>query len=295
MNLNHLKYFSVLADMEHYTKAAKYLGISQPSLSHAISNLEEELGTSLFEKQGRNVVLTKSGTIFLQYVQQSVAILEAGIDSVRESAMLSGGKLSIGYIHTQGTEFIPKLIKGFLRASTDKRINFSFHNDVTSNLIRGLKDGKYDIIFCSKIDAESQIVFSPVSREELVLIVPKHHPLAEKEEVSIEEIGGWPQVSYPASSGLYYPIHTIFQEARISPNILFEIEEDGALAGMVAEGFGIAIVPNVSAIHRDGIKILTIKNLSYERYIYMGVIPPVRSKLLSALISYIEENYEKNE
>ena len=65
MNLNQLHYFVTLAYMEHYTKAAKQLSITQPSLSHAIGMLEQELGTYLFEKQGRNVVLTKYGKVFL--------------------------------------------------------------------------------------------------------------------------------------------------------------------------------------------------------------------------------------
>ena len=64
MNLNQLHYFSKLAEVEHYTKAAEELGISQPTLSHAVGALETELGTKLFEKQGRNITLTKYGKIF---------------------------------------------------------------------------------------------------------------------------------------------------------------------------------------------------------------------------------------
>ena len=72
MNLNQLHYFVTLAYMEHYTKAAKQLSITQPSLSHAIGMLEQELGTYLFEKQGRNVVLTKYGKVFLKYAAESL-------------------------------------------------------------------------------------------------------------------------------------------------------------------------------------------------------------------------------
>ena len=61
MNLNQLYYFKTLAELEHYTKAAEKLNISQPTLSHSISSMEKELGANLFEKQGRNVVLTKYG------------------------------------------------------------------------------------------------------------------------------------------------------------------------------------------------------------------------------------------
>ena len=72
MNLNHLKYFVKLAQIEHYTKAAKELCITQPSLSNAIAMLENELGTYLFEKQGRNITLTKYGKLFKEeYSQRS--------------------------------------------------------------------------------------------------------------------------------------------------------------------------------------------------------------------------------
>ena len=68
MNLNHLSYFRVLAKLEHYTQAAEELSITQPSLSHAMSTLEKELGTYLFEKDGRNIKLTKYGKIYYEYV-----------------------------------------------------------------------------------------------------------------------------------------------------------------------------------------------------------------------------------
>lgn len=79
MNLNQLYYFATLAQVEHYTKAAEMLSITQPSLSHAISMLEQELGTTLFEKRGRNVALTKYGKVFREYVQESLSILDSGV------------------------------------------------------------------------------------------------------------------------------------------------------------------------------------------------------------------------
>ena len=71
MNLSQLQYFRTLAKEEHYTRAAQILSITQPSLSHAIAQLEQELGTRLFEKKGRNVVLTRYGKRCLPYVEES--------------------------------------------------------------------------------------------------------------------------------------------------------------------------------------------------------------------------------
>ena len=96
MNLNQLQYFKILAQEEHYTRAAQMLSITQPSLSHAIAQLEEELGTRLFEKKGRNIVLTRYGKLFLPYVEESLKVLEEGVQRTRE---LNGSKE--GIIHLE--------------------------------------------------------------------------------------------------------------------------------------------------------------------------------------------------
>ena len=84
MNLNQLYYFQTVARLQHFSKAADELHISQPSLSYAMSSLEKELETCLFEKQGRNVVLTKYGKFFLEHVDRSLEELEAGIRQLKK-------------------------------------------------------------------------------------------------------------------------------------------------------------------------------------------------------------------
>ena len=105
MNLNHLYYFRALAKEEHYTRTADMLSITQPSLSHAISCLEGELGVKLFEKQGRNAKLTKYGALFLRYVEQSLDMLDEGRRVLTETSGISGGFIDMGYIFTLGSHF----------------------------------------------------------------------------------------------------------------------------------------------------------------------------------------------
>lgn len=126
MNLNQLQYFVTLAHMEHYTRAAEKLSITQPSLSHAISSLENELGTYLFEKQGRNVVLTKYGRLFMEYAEEALSILDAGIRKMKAMTSETSGHIDMGYIYTQGGEFIPEVVKGFLNENRTGRWNSAF-------------------------------------------------------------------------------------------------------------------------------------------------------------------------
>ena len=83
MNLYHLRYFATLAHLEHYTKAAEILAITQPSLSHAIASLEKELGVKLFEKEGRNVALTKCGQAFLIDVEQALDMIDSSVNKLQ--------------------------------------------------------------------------------------------------------------------------------------------------------------------------------------------------------------------
>ena len=88
MNYNYLRYFSVLAQVEHYTLAAARLGISQPSLSAAIHHLEEELGdVALFEKVGRNIRLTDEGRYFREKVDAALQELNTASMTLRDSKL----------------------------------------------------------------------------------------------------------------------------------------------------------------------------------------------------------------
>ena len=111
MNLSQLYYFRKLAELQHYTKAAKELFITQPTLSGSISSLEQELGVSLFQKAGRNVELTKYGAEFLKYVNASLEQLDKGIAIMKGySGEGDGGVIYLGCIITLQTEFLPRLL-----------------------------------------------------------------------------------------------------------------------------------------------------------------------------------------
>ena len=127
MNLNQLHYFSKLADAEHYTKAAELLSITQPSLSHAISSLENELGVKLFEKEGRNVVLTKCGRAFLEDVEQSLSILDSSVNKLQMTG--SGeGQIDIAVLRTLSTQLVPGLVRNYIKEHPKQNIDFRFHN-----------------------------------------------------------------------------------------------------------------------------------------------------------------------
>ena len=225
MNLNQLQYFKILAQEEHYTRAAQMLSITQPSLSHAIAQLEEELGTRLFEKKGRNIVLTRYGKLFLPYVEESLKVLEEGVQRTRELNGSKEGIIHLAYIYTMGSNFTPKMVRNFLDAYPDYHIDFHFTVGTTGDILAGLKEDKYDIVFSSYQEGEPDIEFRKIGNQKLVVAVPQDHPLA---------------------------IH--------------------GMAGLVAQGFGIAVMPDIPILKSLNLKTLEISYPVYERSVYLATL-----------------------
>lgn len=165
MNLFYLRYFVTLARVQQYTKAAEQLCIAQPSLSHAISQLEKELGLPLFEKSGRKTTLTRFGEEFLVCAEHTLATLDSGVESLRRSAR-GDGLIRLGFLRPLGVEFIPRLAAEFLQKQPDANVQFSFHTGVSQSLLDGLAARKFDLVFCSEPSPKLGLTAVPVQRQE---------------------------------------------------------------------------------------------------------------------------------
>lgn len=281
MNLYHLRYFVTLAHMEHYTRAADLLAITQPSLSHAISSLESELGVKLFKKNGRNVTLTKYGKSFLTDAEDILQKLDSSVGNL-QLAGKGEGRIDIAFLRTLGSDFVPRILRRFLDENQGKQIDFTLHCDkvITDEILKGLKEQKYDIGFCSKINDEPLIEFTPVAKQDLVVIVPPDHPLASKSEIHLEETLEYKQIIYKSGSGLRHIIDHLFDQIGAYPDVSYEIAEDHVVAGFVANGFGIAVAPDIPIIHSLNLKVLPLVSPTWQRNFYMATLkdayhPPV--------------------
>ena len=266
MNLPQLRSFLELARQEHYTHAAETLCITQPTLSYAIKELEKELGVPLFERSGRGCRLTPYGRDLQKYAAQAMESLDMGLERLRQVGE-GGGTIRLGFLRGLGVEFVPKLAEEFLR--DHPKVSFSFRSGMTGELLRGLEQREFDLVFASEPTDEFGFSSVPVSRRELVVIVPKGHPLAGRGSVALEETLPYPQVAFAEGSGLRWVIRELFESAGVQPRIAYETQEDQVIAGLVAHGFGIAVVPYMEMLHRLDVETLPIRQPSREWTIYL--------------------------
>jgi DNA-binding transcriptional LysR family regulator len=272
MNLKQLYYFANLAETEHYTKSAELLGISQPTLSHMIKTLESELDVLLFEKDGRNIRLTKYGTIFLPYVQNSLHELEKGKRTLNNIIDPKFGTVELAFIYTMGASFVPEMVHQFSAQEAHQNVTFNFHQGTTHDVIPKIYDESCDLAICSFVPNLPELSFVPVHQEELVLITAKNHPLANYDSLSLKQTMPYPYVFFSKKSGLYPLIDQTMQSLKIHPKIACVVEEDLAMAGLVSNNYGIAIIPKINALSSFDLKIINIADNIPARIIYLAFL-----------------------
>ena len=270
MNLDYLHYFEILAKIQHYGKAAEKLNISQPNLTYAISQIENELNVPLFKKKGRRIVLTRYGQEFLNIVETSLNILDSGTRNIKEASQ-NGGFIQIGSIRTLGTTLVPKLMSDF-KKDIETNVKFQLHSEtgLSSSLLKAVEEGKLDFCFTSYKGDSS--IFESITFESspYVVIVPKEHPLASKDEIKLEETILYPQIYFAKCAGLRINIDELFSTINKMPNITMETEEDEVVAGLVANGFGIAIIPYDPLFKSLSLKVLKLTSPSPIRKAYLS-------------------------
>lgn len=291
MNLNQLHYFKILARLEHYTKAAEELQISQPTLSQAIASLEGELGIKLFEKQGRNIVLAKNGRAYLKHVEAALEELNAGRLAVEKFNSAENGHVNIAFITNVGAFFVPQLITGFLSSSLTSEISFSCCEGNTNDLLKGLKEERYDMVICSKKDDESGLDFTPIIAQSLVVLVPIGHKLAENRSLTLKEMSQYPLILHIPDSGMRTIENRLFRNAGITPKISCEVEMDRTIAGLVAANLGVAVVSDVHDIEQFNLKSIPLTEPYFIRYLYLVTVRNRRLSNASELFKkYILDN-----
>ena len=268
MEVRNLVTFLKVTELKSFSRAAEALDYSQSAVTVQIQQLERELGVQLFEKVGRNTTLTHFGEEFLVCAEHTLATLDEGVEMIKKSAA-GDGVIRLGFVRPLGIKFIPQLAAEFLKENKEKNIKFTFNTDVTGKLLEGMKDKRFDILFCSEPPKTLGFNAVPVKRQELVLIVPDSHPLAERDEINLCETMDYDYVYFHNNSGIRKVIDDMFERAEITPRIACETEEDEVIAGLVSAGFGIAVVPYMDMLLKLDVKIIKITSPAYERSFFM--------------------------
>ncbi|OXS59948.1 hypothetical protein B1A99_10490 [Cohnella sp. CIP 111063] len=288
MDFLQLTYFQHVARLEHMTKAADELRISQPSLSQSIARLEDELGFPLFDRSGRNIRLNESGKAFLVRVNKAFAELKEG---KREGALKAGvvkQSISLGMIHL---EAMPDFLGAYLSQAdnTQIKVHYGCNNSMTAQLERG----DLDLFLCSPLIRQPGMETIALREEEIFLAVPAGHRLAGQREAKLADVAGDPFVALEDGSGLRQACDEFCRLAGFSPDVALEIADPSRLQMLVEAGIGVALIPAMQVKSTDAARcsILRVTDPVCARTIGLTwekgtLLPESVQQLRSFLIDY---------
>jgi LysR family cyn operon transcriptional activator len=240
MELRHLRYFVAVAGALHFGRAAQRLHVSQPTLSQQIHNLEEELGTPLFERGARGVRLTQAGEAFLTHASRALEDVGAGTRAVGALRGLTTGVLRVGYLPSLRGLVVPA-IAAVLRRSPGVRV--TAREGVVRGIERRVADGKLDVGVALASTRLPGLEAEAIFESRLWLVVNKRHPLAQAPRATPKMLEGESFALLARGLRGRTLADSWLASTGFSPHVILESDAVGAVLAMVRGGLAVTLLP----------------------------------------------------
>ncbi|WP_427912107.1 CysB family HTH-type transcriptional regulator [Ramlibacter sp. MMS24-I3-19] len=252
MNLHQFRFVQEAARRNlNLTEAAKALHTSQPGVSKAIIELEEELGVEIFARHGKRLKrITEPG----QHVLRSIELIMREVGNLKrigeQFSAQDSGTLSIATTHTQARYVLPPAVAR-LREVYPK-VNISLHQGSPDQVARMLIDEIAEIgIATESLSEYQELVTLPCYEWQHVLVMPQGHPLAAKERITLEDLAAEPIITYHPSFTGRTRIDSAFAQRKLQPRIALEAIDSDVIKTYVRLGLGVGIVAEM-AVRDEG-------------------------------------------
>ena len=246
MELTQLNYFRVVARLEHITRAAEELHISQPSLSKTISRLEESAGVRFFDREGNKIRLNNFGRIFLQRVDKAFLEIEDGLSEISSLDDISHGQVTFS---TSDSGFISGPLKSFMISSPNIRI-LQYVQSI-SQMRTSLEKGEIDFsISFFPLNSDS-IEWTPVISDEIIVFVSSNHHLASKETISLAELENERFLFNSCSFSMRKEICESCRKSGFEPDVFYAGNENELVDILVERSLGVLFIPYMSFLFRS--------------------------------------------
>lgn len=254
-DLNQLRCFVTVAEELHFGRAAVRLNMTQPPLSRQIQVLEHIIDAPLLERTSRSVRLTPAGRSFLPEARRILKLAESASQVARRIALGKTGSLKIGFTAAAAYGFLPELVAA-CRARLPE-VDFSLKEMVSGDQFEALTSGQIDAGLLRPPIARPELTSRRVVAEPLLAAIPKKHPLANAENITIKDFDNLPFVMYSPYESRYFHdlLVALFTRADILPRYVQHLSQIHSILAMVRAGLGLAIVPAAAA----GLKISDVR------------------------------------
>lgn len=293
MDIKQLHYFIAVSEQMNFSKAAERLHISQPSLSNAIKKLEQEIGSPLLERNTRNLQLTEAGELLFERAKVIVKNMEVLKIEMDEVIVHGTRDITIGVMESI-KHWLPKVIANYKKDYPHMTIHLV---DIlgSKRVKKSLKSYKTHLIITNQLMDDPELEVQTLYEERLVAVLPLHHPLAQKDTLTISDICEEPFIISTEGFQTRRDILTSFEQAGKNINIQFEIERFETAVSLVREHLGVTILPEnylqgptAKTIVKKEIEGLNLSRNVYLVYLKNRHLPLAIRQLLKDIVQFFE-------
>lgn len=244
MELHQLEYLLAIAEEASFSRAARRLGVAQPSLSQQVRKLEDELGHRLLDRLPKGVVATEAGRQLLEHARRVLAEIADARRRIGDTPGHVTGALSVGAIPTIAPFLLPGVLRRFSTRWPDVKLDVV--EDVTARLIGMLERGELDVAVLSSADMPPTVHGERVAAEPLRLMLPAAHPLARRKAVPWSAVEGERLLVLQEMHCLAGQVTRFCElQSRARPAVFMRGAQLSTIAAMVAAGLGVSVVPEM--------------------------------------------------
>jgi DNA-binding transcriptional LysR family regulator len=257
MDFEQLRTFLEVSRLKSFSRAAEKLGVTQPAISAQIRTLENEAGARLFDRDGGKVTFTAAGRLFEPFAEHCLQVHSHIMVAIGELHRSPRGEISISANEATTLYVLPAVFAQFKKQYT--RVNLSIVRADRARSLEAVSNREVDFGIVSLPVKDARLLVDIIHKDDLVLVVPKAHPLAVRDQVKFSEILQYPLV-LPKHGRQREQIDDIFRANDVQPRVAMEVDSSELLKRLIGAGLGMGFLPrsNVRDDEHNGL-LKTIK------------------------------------
>ncbi len=249
MDTTLLRAFLETADAGSQSRAAGQLGLSQPSLSVQIQRLEQQLGTTLFERHGRGVTMTAAGRALYPRARGILDELRATEEAVRREGSRGSTVLQVGAIPTVAPYLLPAALRRFRAVHATTRVDL--REDYSAGLARLLHEGALDVVIAALPYSFEHLETELLGADALVVAVPSSHPAARTGRITLAQLHDAPAVTLDPAHCLGEQVAGFCSSRQVQPSVVCRSAQLATVLELVGAEVGVSIVPAMAAARHN--------------------------------------------
>ncbi len=269
MEITQLEFFLKVVEEGGFSKAAERVFRTQPAVSIAVKRLEEEVGAPIFDRSQKTPTLTEVGHVVYDYARRIIALRDQAREAVAEIRALERGRVRIGANESTSLYLLPDLILGFRKKHP--KIKVEIYRHVSERLPREVLDGNVDFALMAFEPSHSELEYFPILKDELVLIFSPKHPLADRDSVTVKELGQESFLAHNVKAASRLKVIETFSKHHTPLNITLELATVETIKRFVQKQIGIAFVPRMCVteeLERGTLATVPVRGLTYTRTLW---------------------------